>query len=496
MPPGTSLPDVPTAKSWFKSIGDRMVNLNAVSGSDNWRVIAQQFKATVPNFSTGQFQTVNATLIVGVNLGDINGAVSQLAGIDLIVSLIIIVGLAIVGVAIVRASLRPLVDIERTAQAIAAGDLSRRVPDQDPITEVGRLGRSLNTMLAQIESSFHAQARSEAAARRSEERMRQFVADASHELRTPLTAMRGYAEYYRQRGGMHDTPADPGRPGGGQRRRPRAAGTGNAGPTDPGRHGPDHAAGRAGVGPDGRAGRGHAAAGPAGSAAADRAPAGGPAHAGRGRGAGRADHRPGPGHQPRRRVRRRLPDPGRRGAAAPGHRQPDEQRADPHPGGHPGRRPGAARAAPAGAQRRPGGRRPGPRLAPGPGGARVRAVLPGRPGADQERRRHRPGPGHRGRARGGARRHRRAEDRAGAGRHVPDHPAARPGSPRRPARRGRPGQPGQPGRGRGHPGRLAGAGRLVGVRCGESREARRRASGLLSQPAARAARAAASTDSR
>ena len=117
-------------------------------------------------------------------------------------SVIIIAGLAIVGVAIVRASLRPLTDIERTAQAIAAGDLSRRVPDQDPVTEVGRLGRSLNTMLSQIEASFYAQAQSEAAARRSEERMRQFVADASHELRTPLTAMRGYAEYYRQRGGM------------------------------------------------------------------------------------------------------------------------------------------------------------------------------------------------------------------------------------------------------------------------------------------------------
>ena len=147
---------------------------------------------------------MNATLVVGVDLGDINGTISQLAGIDLIVSVIIIVGLAIVGVAIVRASLRPLTDIERTARAIAAGDLSRRVPDQDPVTEVGRLGRSLNTMLSQIESSFYAQAQSEAAARRSEERMRQFVADASHELRTPLTAMRGYAEYYRQRGGMEE----------------------------------------------------------------------------------------------------------------------------------------------------------------------------------------------------------------------------------------------------------------------------------------------------
>ena len=141
-----------------------------------------------------------------MDLGDINGTISQLAGIDLIVSVIIIGGLAIVGVAIVRASLRPLTDIEQTARAIAAGDLSRRVPDQDPVTEVGRLGRSLNTMLAQIESSFDARTRSEAAARRSEERMRQFVADASHELRTPLTAMRGYAEYYRQRGGLQGGP--------------------------------------------------------------------------------------------------------------------------------------------------------------------------------------------------------------------------------------------------------------------------------------------------
>ena len=132
------------------------------------------------------------------------------------VSAIIVLALAIVGVAIVRASLRPLRDIERTAQAIAAGDLSRRVPDQDPVTEVGRLGRSLNTMLSQIESSFYAQAQSEAAARRSEERMRQFVADASHELRTPLTAMRGYAEYYRQRGGMHDDPAGRSQPGNGE----------------------------------------------------------------------------------------------------------------------------------------------------------------------------------------------------------------------------------------------------------------------------------------
>jgi two-component system OmpR family sensor kinase len=124
--------------------------------------------------------------------------------------------MAIIGVAVVRASLRPLSDIERTAQQIAAGDLTRRVPETDTRTEVGSLGRSLNLMLAHIEAAFRARTASEEAARRSEEaatrsalaagrseeRMRQFVADASHELRTPLTAIRGFAEYYRQRGGV------------------------------------------------------------------------------------------------------------------------------------------------------------------------------------------------------------------------------------------------------------------------------------------------------
>ncbi len=201
-----------------------MVNLGAVSGSDNWRVIATQFNATVYSPFGPVGRPERLTLSSGREPRR-HQRDPQPAGRDrpdrerdhhL--------GLAIVGVAIVRASLRPLRDIEQTAQAIAAGDLSRRVPDQDPTTEVGQLGRSLNTMLSQIESSFYAQAQSEAAARRSEERMRQFVADASHELRTPLTAMRGYAEYYRQRGGMDDGPAAHGQPG------PDQAGTDQASP--------------------------------------------------------------------------------------------------------------------------------------------------------------------------------------------------------------------------------------------------------------------------
>src|SRR5439155_24369636 len=75
------------------------------------------------------------------------------------------------------------------ASAIAAGDLSRGVERAEPKTEVGRLGLSLNAMLAQIESAFRAR-------QRSEEKLRQFVADASHELRTPLAAVRAYAELF------------------------------------------------------------------------------------------------------------------------------------------------------------------------------------------------------------------------------------------------------------------------------------------------------------
>jgi len=200
--PGLSLPDIPTSPAWLSANSGKLVNVPATSGTDNWRVITEQVTYRNFNLVSGTFSVQRSTLIAGVDIGDINGTIGQLAYIDLIVSGIVVVALAIAGVAIVRTSLRPLTEIEHTAQAIAAGDLSRRVPEHDPRTEVGRLGRSLNAMLAQIESAFRARAQSEASARHSEERMRRFLADASHELRTPLTAIRGYAEYYRQRGGL------------------------------------------------------------------------------------------------------------------------------------------------------------------------------------------------------------------------------------------------------------------------------------------------------
>ncbi|GHE34649.1 two-component sensor histidine kinase [Streptosporangium violaceochromogenes] len=137
-------------------------------------------------------------IVLAVDMTEVRQIVGQLALVELLGGGGLMLVLAGAGVTIIRRSMRPLEEIERTAQAIAAGDLSRRVPDADPGTEVGRLGRSLNGMLAQIETAFQARSESEAAARRSEERMRRFVADASHELRTPLTSIRGFAEFYRQ----------------------------------------------------------------------------------------------------------------------------------------------------------------------------------------------------------------------------------------------------------------------------------------------------------
>ncbi len=167
----------------------------STSGGGQWRVVL----APLNDGSGG-------TVAVATTLDDVGATIHRLVLIDLIASIGVLLILAGVGVGIVAASLRPLVEIERTAGAIAAGDLTRRVPDRDPRTEVGRLGRALNGMLAQIESAFWSRAASEAAARGSEERMRRFVADASHELRTPLTTIRGFAELYRQ-GGARDPEA-------------------------------------------------------------------------------------------------------------------------------------------------------------------------------------------------------------------------------------------------------------------------------------------------
>jgi two-component system OmpR family sensor kinase len=139
-----------------------------------------------------------STAVVAGDLAGNQRAIGHLVALEFVVGLIVLTVLGAAGYLLVRNSLRPLTEVERTAQAIAAGDLSQRVPAGDDRTEVGRLSTALNGMLGRIEQSFRAQQASEAEARASEDRLRRFVADASHELRTPLTSIRGFAELYRQ----------------------------------------------------------------------------------------------------------------------------------------------------------------------------------------------------------------------------------------------------------------------------------------------------------
>src|SRR5271165_3676342 len=192
------LPDLSGVAHWLAANPQQAITVPAQSGNDKWRVMG--FPATVTNLQTGAQTT--GTIILATDVTTVYNTIQKLIWVDVIVSAVIVCVMAIVGFAVVQANLRPLVDIEETAGEIADGHLNRRVPERDPRTEIGRLGQSLNTMLSQIETAFHAQEESEAAAHQSEERMRRFIADASHELRTPLTAIRGFAEYYRQRGGL------------------------------------------------------------------------------------------------------------------------------------------------------------------------------------------------------------------------------------------------------------------------------------------------------
>lgn len=202
------LPKLPTLNlNQVRALGGKSFNVDAQSGGATWRVLA------VPT------DDGRGSVMVAQSLKEIDHTIQRLVGIQVAAGVILLVLLAGVGTFVVRRSLRGLEDVEHTAVAIAGGDLSRRVPQRDPRTEVGRLSLALNQMLGQIENAFAQRTasefaarrsedtarRSEEAARQSEERMRRFVADASHELRTPLTSIRGFAELARQRGDITDS---------------------------------------------------------------------------------------------------------------------------------------------------------------------------------------------------------------------------------------------------------------------------------------------------
>ena len=180
-PPGERLhPNIPTlALNDPRVVNGTTFTVGSTDGEMRWRVVP------------GALRDGSATFAVAVPLRGVDTTVQRMLSFAILIGMAVIAACALLGWYGVRRAFRPLTQIEDIAAAIAAGDLTRRIPEPTTADEVASLSRSLNAMLAQIEQSF-------AVREASEERMRQFVADASHELRTPLAAVRGYAELFRQ----------------------------------------------------------------------------------------------------------------------------------------------------------------------------------------------------------------------------------------------------------------------------------------------------------
>jgi signal transduction histidine kinase len=122
----------------------------------------------------------------------VGNAVRGLIVAEVITGAVLLALLGLGGRWLISRGLAPLDRMASTADVITSrGDLTARMPDPGDHAEAGRLAAAINTMLDRIQQAFGARYA-------SEQKVRQFAADASHELRTPLTTIRGYAELYRQ----------------------------------------------------------------------------------------------------------------------------------------------------------------------------------------------------------------------------------------------------------------------------------------------------------
>ncbi len=185
-PGDTALPQPDLSPARATAAGSGPFTVSAVSGNVRFRVTVESLPG-------------DQALLVAAPLKDVEDTLHQLLVVELVVAGSVLVAIFVLGLWLVRVGLRPLGRIELTAGAIAGGDLSQRVENDDPRTEVGRLGGALNAMLGQIEEAF-------AERTASEQRLRRFVADASHELRTPLASVRAYAELFDR--GARERPED------------------------------------------------------------------------------------------------------------------------------------------------------------------------------------------------------------------------------------------------------------------------------------------------
>lgn len=219
-----------TQREWVSAIDPASGHVFEFSGSSGFGNDLRALRLSKPQFTrmlnaptaTFTFDTDGTSLRVtarqvrgdalivatGLSTREVSWTLSRLVAVELVI------GIGAVALALgatawgVRRSLRNLYSVTGTAREVAAelsptgSGLERRVPVTEKDTEVGQLAESMNTLLSAVETQF-------AARLESEQRMRQFLADASHELRTPLTSIRGYAELARmQRAASSEVPQD------------------------------------------------------------------------------------------------------------------------------------------------------------------------------------------------------------------------------------------------------------------------------------------------
>jgi two-component system OmpR family sensor kinase len=170
------IPDVPSAE-----LTAMLNTIQTVPSEDG----AFQYRMMVSMRDNGDY------LITARSLESVDSSIERLIRTILVAGSLAVVAAALASWLVIRQGFEPVDHMIGTAEKIAAGDLTQRVPPSDPHTELGRLGSALNEMLGQVEQAALTR-------EASENRLRRFVADAAHELRTPLTSLRGYAELYRQ----------------------------------------------------------------------------------------------------------------------------------------------------------------------------------------------------------------------------------------------------------------------------------------------------------
>ncbi|MFT4051231.1 MAG: HAMP domain-containing sensor histidine kinase [Microbacterium sp.] len=177
-------PETLTIEQTLSTLG-QIIELKAADGTGTFHASAD-FLAPID----GVGDNANYSQVVALPLSVVNQTVTNYIGIYTLLALVTILAGALATRWLVTLAFRSLGQVEDTAMSIAAGDLSQRMADISPRTEVGRLKTAINAMLDRIDQAL---AQRDATV----QQMRRFIGDASHELRTPLVTVRGYAELYR-----------------------------------------------------------------------------------------------------------------------------------------------------------------------------------------------------------------------------------------------------------------------------------------------------------